>query len=114
MNELHEKPQLNIPVVSGSTDYFNGNYENEIIKCFSDSLNEVNMNLDLNIRRIHHTSIFNVKHRNVFNNYNNEIESDNIEWNTYDGNVILFYRPFRKIEYTKKTFYVKNMFGILT
>jgi len=108
------KQQCNIPDVIGSTDYFNENYENEIEKCFFDSLKEVNMELDLNIRRIHHTSIFSKKHMDIFNRYNDEIESDNVEWNKYDGNVIMFYRPFRKIEYTKKHFYVKDMFGILT
>lgn len=103
-----------IPVTSGgSTDYLNENYEYEIIKCFYDCLREVNMNLDLNIKRVHFSSIFQVKHRKIFDNYN-EIESDDVVWNSFDGNVILLYRPFRKIEYTHKIFYIQDMFGVLT
>lgn len=87
-------------------------YESEIEKCFIKCLDCVDNKLNLNDRRLQFKFIFSKEHCKLFNN--NNIESDNIDWSSYDGNVIFYYRFFKEITYTKNHFYINKIFGILT
>jgi hypothetical protein len=96
-------------------EYTNHRYENDVINIINECLKLININNSIKKRRSDFYNLIDVKHNKLFkqNNYNNEIESAFISWDEYNGNVMLKYRPYKKVEFTIKRFYISEINNIL-
>lgn len=93
--------------------YINGQFEIDIMDCFLQTISLVDEDYDIEKRKLQFSFYLSDKNRELSSIYREEIESFNIDWSSYDGNVFLYYRPFLKTTYTEVHFFVKEILDIL-
>jgi len=98
-------------------EYINYKYESDIINIINKCLKLININNSLKQRRIEFDAMFDYEHNLLFldenNNYTDEINNAIVRWEKYDGNVILKYRPYRRVKFTIRNFYINKIKNIL-
>jgi len=93
--------------------YINYNFERDIITIFKECLNAVDYDSLLKHKKIEFNALIEVSHQKIDDKYIDEIESFSVNYSNYDGNVTIQYRPYRKIHYTVKEFYIDEINRIL-
>jgi hypothetical protein len=96
-------------------EYINHEYESDIINIINESLKLIDINDSIKKRRSDFDVIVDDKHNKIYKqkNYGSEIETSIINWSEYNGNVMLKYRSYKKVEFTIKRFYISKINNIL-
>ena len=88
--------------------YINREFEIDILKAIKESLNYIEENSLVKYKIKDFDSLLNYKHEQITLKYNDVLADHVLDWSSRNGFFLLYYRPYKKIHFTVKHFYIKD------